>query len=99
MALTNRWLHEQGVPDLSRRSPKGEDGYAHVMDHSSLRASSPTLTGTAGCGPAGPVVWEPRLALTGSVGATRFAVFRHSVNTGRFRPVTFRLSRSIKGGD
>ncbi len=72
-ALTNRWLHEQGVPDLSRRSPQGEDGYAQIMDHSSLRAGGPCLIGTARCGPACRVVWEPRLALQGSVGATRLA--------------------------
>jgi len=65
-------------PDVSRRSPKGEDGHAHVMDCSSLRAKRPCLTGTAVGRPAHAVVWHRWLAdnLSQSPGAdwVRFPV-------------------------
>ena len=68
-ALTNRWLQacafaggsggtRKAFPTVSRRSPKGEDGHAHIMDYSSLRAGGPCLTGTAVCRPARAVVWH-----------------------------------------
>jgi len=68
-ALTNRWLQacafaggsggtRKAFPTVSRRSPKGEDGHAHIMDYSSLRAGGPCLIGTAVCRPARAVVWH-----------------------------------------
>ena len=52
-ALNNRWLEE---PGSSR--------HAHIVEPTSLRAKSPSLIGTAGCGPACPVVWDPWLTNT-----------------------------------
>ena len=52
-ALNNRWLEEQGVPDMRTLWIKLHYG-----------AKSPSPIGTAGCGPARPVVWDPWLTNT-----------------------------------
>jgi hypothetical protein len=69
-ALTNRYLEEQGVPNLRtlwieiaapaarQCALRGGRMMALCATHS-LRAKSPSLIGTAGCGPACPVVWDP----------------------------------------
>ncbi len=49
--LSNRWLHEQRVPDMRT-----------LRIASPLRAESPGLIGTARCGPACRAVWEQGLA-------------------------------------
>ena len=56
-ALNNRWLEEQGVPDMRT-----------LGDQPPLRAKDPSLIGTAGCGPACPTVWDPWLTNTQSRG-------------------------------
>ena len=57
-ALTNRWLHEQGVPDMRTLwivlSAMGGSACG-----TTLRAKCPCLSGTAVCGPACTVVWDP----------------------------------------
>ena len=76
-AMTNRWLEERGVPNirtlwinvaLAPLAPPGCRAAGGLARLGSLRAKSPCLIGTAGCGPACPVVWDPWLTNTQSRG-------------------------------
>ena len=68
-ALNNRWLEEQGVPDmkaiwivvaLATLAPSGSHfGLAVSLTLGSLRAESPCLIGTALYGAVRRVVWDP----------------------------------------
>jgi hypothetical protein len=54
-ALDNNWLKERGVPCLKEQWIEMHYGRRNEQ----FNPEAVELTGTAGCGPACPVVWEP----------------------------------------
>ena len=54
-ALDTRWLTERGVPNIRQQWIEMHYG----QQNEQFNPEAVNLTGTAGCGPACPVVWEP----------------------------------------
>jgi hypothetical protein len=54
-ALDTRWLKERGVPNIRQQWIEMHYGRRNQK----FNPEAVNLIGTAGCGPACPVVWEP----------------------------------------